>query len=90
MGRKAKDKFSKVPPEFKETVNHMSIEEIKAKVSETALGLEELLQAQEKDFDLLEKKAAATEAGRVYSEGKAAARAKIAYCRFLLETKGAI
>lgn len=87
-GRPAKDPFEFVAPEFKDFVNSASDEDVKKKIAEVAMNQAALMEAKEADEDLKEKKAVATEAGRVYTEGTKANKQSIAYARALLGARG--
>lgn len=87
--RKKKDKFEDLPPEFVDSVNSMSTEEIRDRVATIALQQAELMAARDLDEDLQMAKVTAREAGAVYREGTKMNKVKIEFCKHVLGARGA-
>jgi hypothetical protein len=91
MGRPkgpAKGKFDDLNSEFKETVESMSDEDIKKKVSEVALLEHENRAAKDADQDLEEKMAQAKMAGESYREASKQHKLMISYAYVILQSRG--
>lgn len=89
FGKKSKgDKFSALPPEWKENIEAAQDEEVMNIIAK--VSLDEVLNKMSKDADedLKEKVAQAREAGAQYREGTKMNSLKIAYARQLLESRG--
>lgn len=84
----AKNPYSELTEDFKESINNATDDEINQKIAETAKNQAALEEAKEKDEDLKEKKAQASEAGAVYRDGKKANNQKIKYAREVLSGRG--
>ena len=87
-GRPMKSPFADLDEEFKEAVAAMSVEDIKKRVAEVALNLDQLLEAKKGDQDLIDKMEAAKTAGAVYREGTKMSRLKIRYAVTILDARG--
>jgi hypothetical protein len=87
-GRPKKAPFSDLDLEFKSTVESMTDDEIRRKVADTNLDLQQLLNARDLDQDFQEKKAAYGEAGAVYRDGQKAAKLKTKFALMVLEGRG--
>ena len=85
----AKDPFEIIDENWRDAVQGMTADEVKMRVSEVALNQAELMRVKKEDQDLTEKRELAKEAGMVYSEGTKMNRAKINFCKYVLESKGA-
>jgi hypothetical protein len=83
-----KNPFEDLDPEFKETVEAMSDEDIKKKISEVAINEHENRSAMKADMDLAEKKEIAKLAGEQYAEATKANRLRISYAYAVLESRG--
>lgn len=88
--KKAKDPFEAVPEEFKDAIAGMSVLDIKQRIANVALDQVELMKLKKEDQDLEEKKVAFKEAGALYREGSRLNKSKIEFCKFMLDSKGAL
>lgn len=89
-GAKKKSPFADLDSEYKSTIENMTEEEIKKRISEVALNEHENVQAKKLDQDLNEKKAAAKMAGQQYADATKMNRLRIAYAHFILEARGKV
>lgn len=87
-GFKKKSPFADLDQEFKDTIDNMSDEDIKKRVSEVAIAEHENRANKAKDEDLAEKVAAAKFAGEQYREATKMNKLRIAYAHFILESRG--
>lgn len=87
--RKKKNQFDDLPPEFVDSVNAMSTEEIRDRVATIALQQAELMAARDLDEDLQMAKATAREAGAIYRDGTKMNKTKIEFCKQILGARGA-
>jgi hypothetical protein len=87
-GRPKKSKFDDLDQDFKDAAEKLEEPAIRDLIAKTALNLAALLEAQEADQDLQQKKEAAKEANAVYKEGKKFSKLSIGYLRALLDAKG--
>lgn len=87
-GRKKKEAFEDLDPEFKAAIDSASDAEIRNKVSVVAFEQQALMAAKEDDQDLKEKAEAAKEAGAIYKEGTKSNLLKIKYARSVLSARG--
>jgi hypothetical protein len=85
---KRKDPYAELDASFKNSIENMSDEQIKQRVAEINLNLQQLLNAREVDQDLKEKAAAYQEANRVYREGMKDAKLRTKYALSVLEARG--
>jgi hypothetical protein len=83
-----KDKFKDLDGEFKDTVASMSEEEIRATIAKVSLNQVELINAKALDQDLIQKRAAASDAGAIYREGTKQNKLRIEFCHQVLGDKG--
>lgn len=88
MGRPKKDKFDAIESDYKDLINSSNGDEIRGKIAQVAIDLEDLLKAKSEDQALEEKVEQAKLAGEVYREGIKTLRQKIKYAREVLKTKG--
>ena len=89
-GFKKKSPFADLDAEFKETIDNMSEEDIKRRISEVAIAEHENREAKKKDEDLAEKVAAVKFAGEAYREATKMNKLRIAYAHFILEARGKV
>ncbi len=87
-GRPKKAPFELLPPEFKDAIEQSSVDEIKARIYQTAVESSALKKARKEDQDLADKKELVKEAGAVYSEGLKMNELKIEFAKIILEGKG--
>lgn len=85
-----KGAFDDLDPEYKSTLEDMSDDDVRRKISEVALNEAQNQENKKADQDLAEKKLAAKEAGLQYSEASKANRLRILYARFILEARGTL
>lgn len=83
-----KDKYADLDEEFKANAESMDEAKIRDTIAKISLDLSALLEAQELDADLKQKKEIAKEAGEVYRDGKKYARLATSYLRAMLDAKG--
>lgn len=88
MAKEKKDRFDLIEQEWRDAVMGMAPEEIKKRVAETALNQAELLRAKKEDQDLAEKHEAYKDATMMYREQTKLNRAKIDFCKSILDGKG--
>lgn len=84
-----KGPFDKLDKEFKDAVDSMGKDEVKARVATVALAQSEMDEAEKDDQHLKEVKDAAAEAGKSYSEPKKINKLRIRYLRKRLGELGA-
>jgi hypothetical protein len=89
-GFKKKGPFDDLDKEFRETIENMSDEDIKKRVSEVAIAEHENRQAKAKDQDLSDKVAAVKFAGEQYREASKMNKLRIGYAHFILESRGKV
>jgi len=87
-GRPKKQEFEDVPSEFKDQANSSSREELQNLISLVSCNQVELMKLKSEDSDLATAKEVAKQAGAVYAEGSKLNKAKILYCKTLLDDKG--
>lgn len=83
-----KDKFDALDADFRDQVAAMSRKDIREKIAQISIDNQELLDAKEKDTDLMKAKEQAKEAGEVYREGLKMNKLKIAFAKRVLDDKG--
>lgn len=93
MGRKGfvpkkKDKWEKLPPEFREKVAGATLEVLHQEIKDAAEYRVRLKEEQAKDMDLKAKKEAVKDASEVYREGTKVCDLKIAFCRQIKQDRG--
>lgn len=88
MPRPAKEPFSDVPQEFRDSVDAGDREEIRRLISQVALDQVELELAQVADEDYQRIKEQYKEAGAIYREGTKVNKLKIKYAQRVFEDKG--
>jgi hypothetical protein len=91
FGRKArapKNPWAAIPAEWRDAVDQSSEEDIRKRVSETALAEHENKRNLAKDQDVIEKKAALKYATEGYREVTKVNTLKISYARQVLEARG--
>ena len=86
--KKAYDRWEKLPPEFREEADRSTEAELRSTASKISFNQDALMTAKKQDMDLASKATAHAEAGRVYREGTALNKLKIAYLRAHLDSKG--
>lgn len=86
--KKAFDRWAKLPPEFREAADRASEEELRSNASKISFDQDALMTAKKQDLDLASKASAHAEAGKMYREGTALNKLKIAYLRAHLDSKG--
>lgn len=84
-----KGPFDDLPTDWKDAIAQSSPDEIKKRIAAIAIEQAELEKAKENDQDYQEKKAALSEAGAVYRDGKKGAKLRTAYALQVLKDKGA-
>jgi len=82
------DKFDALPAEFRDSLAAMNRKDIRERIAQIALDQQELMDAKEKDHDLLKAKEQAKEAGEIYREGTKMNKLKIAFAKRVLDDKG--
>jgi hypothetical protein len=85
MPRKKKNKFDKLPSEFKDSVVGMNESEVRARIAQVSLDDAALREAKENDDDYLQKREEAKFAGAIYRDGAKANKLKIEFCRQRLD-----
>lgn len=88
MGRKKKAPGEGLEKELKSTLDNMSSEELKAKVSEVALYKRAQEDLMKQDPDIKQAKDAVKLAEQDYKDEIKGANEQIGYIKFLLESKG--
>jgi hypothetical protein len=91
MGKKGfakKGKFDDLDKDYKETVENMSNEEIRARVAVISLENEQIQGKKALDMDLKDKASSYQEAGRVYRDSAKGAKLRIQYALSILEARG--
>lgn len=88
MPRPKKDPFEDLDPDFKESIEAMTREEIRNKIASIAIAQTELMKAKDSDQALQEAKETAKEAGAVYRDGTKMNKLRIAYASQVLDDKG--
>lgn len=88
--KKKKDVFEDLDSEFKTTVDSMTDEEIKRRISEVAIAEHENQANKKQDQDLAERLAQAKMAGEQYREATKANKLRIGYCHALLAARGKV
>lgn len=88
MGKKFRDPWEKLPPEFKEEAERADEAGLRKMVSDSSLNQAALMLAKEQDEDLRQKALLHSEASRMYREGSALNKLKAAYLRQMLDSKG--
>lgn len=86
--RTVKDKWAKLPEEFKEQANTFTEEDLRKLVAKIGLDQNALMLAKKQDVDLASKAEEYKEAGKMYREGTALNKLKIAYIHAMLNSKG--
>ncbi len=89
-GPSKKTPFEDMDAELKETIEAMSDDEIKAKMSAVSIAEHENREAKKNDQDLAEKLVQAKEAGAQYREATKANRLTIEFCYSLLHARGKV
>lgn len=92
MGRPRKNRspFEELDQDFKESVDSMSDEDVRKKLSEVAIHEHQNLEAKKQDQDLAQKKVLAQEAGEIYKEATKFNRLRTRYCYQILEQRGKV
>jgi hypothetical protein len=88
--KKQKDEFDDLDEGFRGQVEAADSAEVRKMIADVALAQNDLMEAQKNDFDLQEKRKAASEANFVYSDGTKQNRLKIRFARAMLSARGAI
>jgi FtsZ-binding cell division protein ZapB len=91
MPRKAagpKDPFADLSEDFRDSIDRMTRDEIKAAICGVTLAQLELEEAQKADEDYQSLKEQFSEAGAIYREGAKSNKLKIQYAKQALEGKG--
>ena len=86
--KQPKDPWADLSPEFRDAVEQGTEAEIRSKLADTALNTQTLLDAQEQDLDLQEKKIAAKEANAVYADGLKENKLKVKFMKRVLTSRG--
>lgn len=89
-GFKKKEPFADLDQEFKETIDNMTDEDIKRRVSEVAIAEHENRANKAKDEDLAQKVASAKFAGEQYREATKMNKLRIGYAHAVLEARGKV
>jgi len=89
-GFQKKSPFADLDSDFKTSIDSMSEEDIKRRVSEVAINEHENRAAKKKDQDLADKMAAVKFAGEQYREATKMNKLRIAYAHFILEARGKV
>jgi hypothetical protein len=79
----------KLPDGFTDTVASMSVDEIKKKILESEGHIYEVENAKDDDNDLVKAKEEVKQISEPYKEAKSTETAKIKYCLYILESRGA-
>lgn len=79
----------KLPDGFTDAVESMSVEEIKKKILESEGHIYEVEKAKDDDHDLVKAKDEVKAIMEPYKEAKLTETAKIKYCLFILDSRGA-
>lgn len=87
-GRPKKDEFADIDPELKETLESMSDEEVRKKVSEFALLRQAQKEMMKEDPDVQEASDNLKVVKAPYNEAIKGAELNIKYVKFLLEARG--
>lgn len=83
-----KDPFDALDPEYKDSIEAMTVEEIRDRIASVSLAQVELMEARDTDEDYQRAKEEAREAGAVYREGTKANRLKIEFAKRVLQDRG--
>ena len=83
-----KNPFEKLPPEFTDAVQNMTVAEMNARISTVAKGEQDNQTAKENDEALEEAKAKASELGAPYSDATKMNKLKIKYLYMQIKAKG--
>lgn len=89
-GFKKKGPYEDLDKEYKETIENMSDEDIKRRVSEVAIAEHENREAKTKDKDLADKVSAVKFASEQYREATKMNKLRIGYAHFILESRGKV
>jgi hypothetical protein len=89
-GFKKKGPFEDLDKEYKETIENMSDEDIKKRISEVAIAEHENRAAMAADPDLQQAKDALKLASEDYREGTKMNKLRIGYAHFILESRGKV
>jgi hypothetical protein len=88
VGRPKKDEFADLDTDWKDAVAQSSREEIEKRISDLALYNVELRKEKEEDGQLAEAKVAYQAAGQRYRDGFKDNKARIGFCKRVLDDKG--